>query len=51
MAREVITGLVDAVRAGDDPRIDRLLEELVRIGSPDALCELRRQLAKGPMSP
>ncbi|AXE27939.1 hypothetical protein C0216_31060 (plasmid) [Streptomyces globosus] len=50
-AREVIEGVVDAVRAGDDVRIDRLLEQLVRIGSPDVLYELRRQLANGSESP
>ncbi|MFD3959898.1 MULTISPECIES: hypothetical protein [Streptomyces] len=49
--RGVIAGLVDAVRAGDDARIDRLLERIVRIGTPEALYELRRQLAKGPTSP
>ncbi|WP_420082571.1 hypothetical protein ACN6AT_36620 (plasmid) [Streptomyces sp. JL4002] len=48
---EVIAGLVDAVGAGDDARIDQLLEQLVRIGSPDALYELRRQLANGSGSP
>ncbi|MEW9512297.1 hypothetical protein [Streptomyces bacillaris] len=42
--REVITALVDAVRTGDDARIDRLLNELVRIGSPEALYELRTVL-------
>ncbi|MFC9266205.1 hypothetical protein ACFTXJ_00225 [Streptomyces zhihengii] len=51
VVREVIIGLVDAVGTGDDARIDRLLEQLVRIGSPDALYELRRQLARGPGSP
>ncbi|MGY5032942.1 hypothetical protein ACWC9U_19015 [Streptomyces sp. 900116325] len=51
VVREVIAGLADAVGARDDARIDRLLEQLVRIGSPDALYELRRQLARGPGSP
>ncbi|GHI50123.1 hypothetical protein ScoT_62970 [Streptomyces albidoflavus] len=37
--------------AGGDARIDGLLEQLVRIGTPDVLHELRRQLAKGSGSP
>ncbi len=49
--REVIAVVVDAVRVGDDARIDRLLDQLVRIATPDALLELRRQLAQGPGSP
>ncbi|MFE6225290.1 hypothetical protein [Streptomyces sp. NPDC057854] len=44
-AREVIAGIVDAVGAGDDARLDRLLEQVVLIGSPDVLYEMRRQLA------
>ncbi|MGW0753531.1 hypothetical protein [Streptomyces sp. NPDC002587] len=48
---EVIAGVVDAVGAGDDARIDRLLEQLVRIGSPEVLHELRRQLARGSGAP
>lgn len=49
--REVIAGVVEAVRAGDDARIDRLLDDLARVATPDDLYELRRQLAKGPTSP
>ncbi|MFB7297455.1 hypothetical protein [Streptomyces rubiginosohelvolus] len=49
--RDVITGVVEAVSCGDDARIDRLLEQLVQIGSPDVLYELRRQLAKSQTSP
>ncbi|MER6599735.1 hypothetical protein ACWDBC_08320 [Streptomyces parvus] len=49
--REVIAGVVDAVSCGDDARIDRLLEQLVRIGSPEVLYELRRQLVRGSGSP
>ncbi|WP_420082827.1 hypothetical protein ACN6AT_37540 (plasmid) [Streptomyces sp. JL4002] len=48
---EVIAGVVDAVRAGDDALIDRLLDQLVRLATPEALYELRRQLARGSGSP
>ncbi|MFE7804510.1 hypothetical protein ACFU51_07575 [Streptomyces sp. NPDC057430] len=45
--RDVISGLVEAVRAGDDARIDHLLDEFIRVATPGALYELRRQLVKG----
>ncbi|WP_326580750.1 hypothetical protein OG539_00930 [Actinacidiphila glaucinigra] len=40
--REVLAGVADTVGDGGDARIDGLLEQLVRICSPDVLCELRR---------
>ncbi|WP_199812370.1 hypothetical protein [Streptomyces bikiniensis] len=49
--REIIAGVVDAVSCGDDALIDRLVEQLVRIGSPEMLYELRKQLTKGSGSP
>ncbi|MEW2417861.1 hypothetical protein AB0953_29690 [Streptomyces sp. NPDC046866] len=49
--REAIAGVVEAVSAGDDARIDRLLEQLVRVAPPNVLYELRRQLARGSGPP
>ncbi|WP_435971474.1 hypothetical protein [Streptomyces sp. Qhu_M48] len=48
---DVIAGIVDAVRAGDEAGTDRLLDLLVRVATPEALYELRRQLDKGVSPP